>query len=43
MKTEICTCCGIKENEDGDGVYPVTVKIVGKGSLYGPKNEKVRT
>ncbi len=30
-------------NEDGDGVYPVTVKIVGKGSLYDPKNEKVRT
>ncbi|MDC1074992.1 FAD-dependent oxidoreductase [Gammaproteobacteria bacterium] len=30
-------------NEDGDGLYPITVKIVGKGSLYDPKNEKVRT
>ena len=30
-------------NEDGDGLYPMTVKIVGKGSLYDPKNEKVRT
>ena len=29
-------------NEDGDGLYPITVKIVGKGSLYDPKNEKVR-
>ena len=30
-------------NENGDGVYPMTVQIVGKGSLYDPKNEKVRT
>ena len=30
-------------NEDGDGLYPITVKIVGKGSLYDPTNEKVRT
>ena len=30
-------------NEDGDGIYPITVKIVGKGSLYDPTNEKVRT
>jgi|TARA_B100001094_G_scaffold291911_1_gene310652 glycine cleavage system aminomethyltransferase T/glycine/D-amino acid oxidase-like deaminating enzyme len=30
-------------NEDGDGLYPITVKIVGKGSLYDPSNEKVRT
>jgi len=29
-------------NEDGDGVYPMTVQIVGKGSLYDPNNEKVR-
>jgi glycine cleavage system aminomethyltransferase T len=29
-------------NEDGDGVYPMTVQIVGKGSLYDPSNEKVR-
>jgi glycine cleavage system aminomethyltransferase T len=29
-------------NEDGDGVYPMTVQIAGKGSLYDPKNEKVR-
>ena len=29
-------------NEDGDGVYPLTVQIVGKGSLYDPENERVR-
>ena len=29
-------------NEDGDGLYPVTVQIVGKGSLYDPGNERVR-
>ena len=29
-------------NEDGDGVYPMTVQIVGKGSLYDPNNERVR-
>ena len=29
-------------NEDGDGLYPMTVEIVGKGSLYDPKNLKVR-
>ena len=29
-------------NEDGDGVYPMTVQIAGKGSLYDPTNEKVR-
>jgi glycine cleavage system aminomethyltransferase T/glycine/D-amino acid oxidase-like deaminating enzyme len=30
-------------NENGDGVYPVTVKIIGKGSLYDPENKKVRS
>ena len=30
-------------NEDGDGVYPITVKIVGKVSLYDPENKKVRS
>jgi glycine cleavage system aminomethyltransferase T len=30
-------------NEDGDGMYPMTVQIVGKGCLYDPKNEKVRS
>jgi glycine cleavage system aminomethyltransferase T len=30
-------------NENGDGLYPITVKIVGKGSLYDPANKKVRT
>ena len=30
-------------NENGDGVYPMTVKIVGKGSLYDPDNKRVRT
>lgn len=29
-------------NENGDGVYPLTVQIVGKGSLYDPNNERVR-
>ena len=29
-------------NEDGDGLYPMTVQIVGKGSLYDPSNERVR-
>ena len=30
-------------NDDGDGVYPITVQIVGKGSLYDPNNERVRS
>jgi glycine cleavage system aminomethyltransferase T len=30
-------------NESGDGIYPMTVQIVGKGSLYDPKNERVRS
>jgi len=30
-------------NEDGDGIYPMTVQIVGKGSLYDPNNERVRS
>ena len=29
-------------DEGGDGLYPVTVQIVGKGSLYDPNNERVR-
>ena len=29
-------------NESGDGLYPITVQIVGKGSLYDPTNERVR-
>jgi len=29
-------------NEDGDGLYPITVQIAGKGSLYDPGNERVR-
>ncbi len=29
-------------NEGGDGLYPITVQIVGKGSLYDPTNERVR-
>ena len=29
-------------NEGGDGLYPMTVQIVGKGSLYDPTNERVR-
>lgn len=31
------------EDGDGDGVYPITVKIVGKRSLYDPENKKVRS
>ena len=30
-------------NENGDGIYPMTVQIVGKGSLYDPKNQRVRS
>tara|TARA_Y100000385_G_scaffold36303_1_gene33955 strand:- start:29 stop:2632 length:2604 start_codon:yes stop_codon:yes gene_type:complete len=30
-------------NENGNGLYPITVKIVGKGSIYDPANKKVRT
>jgi glycine cleavage system aminomethyltransferase T len=30
-------------NENGNGVYPMTVQIVGKGSLYDPNNERVRS
>ena len=30
-------------NENGDGLYPMTVQIVGKGSLYDPNNERVRS
>ncbi len=30
-------------NENGDGIYPMTVQIVGKGSLYDPNNERVRS
>ncbi len=29
-------------NNNDDGVYPMTVQIAGKGSLYDPKNERVR-
>jgi len=29
-------------NEGEDGLYPITVQIVGKGSLYDPTNERVR-
>ena len=29
-------------NKDGDGLYPITVQIVGKGSLYDPTNDRVR-
>ena len=29
-------------DEGGDGLYPMTVQIVGKGSLYDPTNKKVR-
>jgi glycine cleavage system aminomethyltransferase T len=29
-------------NEDGDGMYPMTVQIVGKGSIFDPSNERVR-
>jgi glycine cleavage system aminomethyltransferase T len=30
-------------NENGDGVYPMTVEIVGKGSIFDPENKRVRT
>ena len=30
-------------NENGDGIYPMTVQIVGKGSLYDPENKRVRS
>tara|TARA_B110000879_G_scaffold172121_1_gene223417 strand:- start:44 stop:1819 length:1776 start_codon:yes stop_codon:yes gene_type:complete len=30
-------------NEGGDGVYPMTVQIVGKGSIYDPDNSRVRS
>ncbi|MFP6654511.1 MAG: dehydrogenase, partial [Myxococcota bacterium] len=29
-------------DEGGDGHYPVTIRIVGKGSLYDPQNQRVR-
>ena len=29
-------------NENGNGVYPMTVQIVGKGSIYDPENKRVR-
>ena len=29
-------------NENGDGVYPMTVEIVGKGSIFDPDNKRVR-
>ena len=29
-------------DEGGDGLYPMTVQIVGKGSLYDPTNDRVR-
>ena len=29
-------------NENGNGIYPMTVKIVGKGSLFDPTNQRVR-
>ena len=29
-------------DENGDGIYPMTVQIVGKGSLYDSKNQRVR-
>ena len=30
-------------NENGDGMYPMTVQIVGKGSIFDTNNERVRT
>ena len=30
-------------NENGDGIYPMTVQIVGKGSLFDPENKRVRS
>jgi glycine cleavage system aminomethyltransferase T len=29
-------------NENGDGIYPMTVQIVGKGSIFDPNNERIR-
>ena len=29
-------------DEDGDGHYPMRVDVVGNGSLYDPKNLRVR-
>ena len=29
-------------NENGDGVYPMTLQIVGKGSIFDPNNERIR-
>jgi glycine cleavage system aminomethyltransferase T len=29
-------------DEDGDGHYPMTVEVVGRGSLYDPQNRRVR-
>ncbi|MCZ6659266.1 MAG: FAD-dependent oxidoreductase [Gammaproteobacteria bacterium] len=29
-------------DEDGDGHYPMTVQVVGRGSLYDPENHRVR-
>ena len=29
-------------DEGGDGQYPVTVAVVGRGSLYDPENRRVR-
>jgi hypothetical protein len=29
-------------NEKGNGHYPMTVQIAGRGSLYDPDNERVR-
>ena len=29
-------------DEGGDGHYPMTVRVVGAGSLYDPENQRVR-
>ena len=29
-------------DEGGDGHYPMTIRVVGKGSLYDPENRRVR-
>ena len=29
-------------DEGGDGQYPVTVRVAGRGSLYDPENRRVR-
>jgi hypothetical protein len=29
-------------DEHGDGHYPMTVRVVGPGSLYDPENQRVR-